>query len=663
MWRRLGTHAPEDSSTTCHSDLKITMEASPQFTKLREAVVSGQAVFITGTGVSVAACGNQEVDGHKVATWMGLLEHGAHYLKARNAATDNVVKILVEQIRSGETDLIINAAGTIEKRLRAKSDGTFRGWLKDTIGQLKIQDTSLPQALHALPAVLATLNYDQLLEEATGCQPVTWNQPDAMQDTLRHASHRRNKVLHLHGHFQDPESVVLGPSSYYRVKSDPHAETILRSFFVERTVVFVGCGATLRDPNFGHLIEWGRAALQDVAPRHVVLCRESETADIYEKLSSAPWLQPLAYGQTHADLVPFLKQRAPTTEEQQARTSQPAPPLSLLDLAAYRQTITQQHGRLKLEDLDATTSDMRPLPVTKLFIELNARECAEYLPRALELPKELQRRLREQGALEGTELDEEALERHRRSYLDQSPRPVLEVVADPEARKLVVLGDPGSGKSLLLQFMALAWAEQTLPASGDAPLPLLIDLRDYARLRYEKVVTGFQDYLQNAQSMRFQFDDPSLEQWLCHQSSRVMFDGLDEVFDPDLRKEVSTAIHRFADVYPKAQIVVTSRVIGFSHQSWRDGGFRLFMLQELDEEQRETFLRRWHQACYDDVARGESKRVLLSKAIAHSPAIAQLSGNPLLLTMMAILNRTQEMPRDRAELYHQCARLLLHQWT
>ena len=30
--------------------------------------------------------------------------------------------------------------------------------------------------------------------------------------------------------------------------------------------------------------------------------------------------------------------------------------------------------------------------------------------------------------------------------------------------------------------------------------------------------------------------------------------------------------------------------------------------------------------------------------------------------MMAILNRTQELPRDRAELYEQCARLLLHQW-
>src|SRR5271157_1947670 len=47
---------------------------------------------------------------------------------------------------------------------------------------------------------------------------------------------------------------------------------------------------------------------------------------------------------------------------------------------------------------------------------------------------------------------------------------------------------------------------------------------------------------------------------------------------------------------------------------------------------------------------------------SRSRAIAELAGNPLLLTMMAILNRNQELPRDRAELYQQAARVLLHQW-
>ncbi|MDE5088179.1 MAG: HEAT repeat domain-containing protein, partial [Trichodesmium sp. St16_bin2-tuft] len=49
-------------------------------------------------------------------------------------------------------------------------------------------------------------------------------------------------------------------------------------------------------------------------------------------------------------------------------------------------------------------------------------------------------------------------------------------------------------------------------------------------------------------------------------------------------------------------------------------------------------------------------------AIKDSSAIKQLSGNPLLLTMMAILNRHQELPRDREELYNQASRILLQQW-
>jgi predicted NACHT family NTPase len=134
------------------------------------------------------------------------------------------------------------------------------------------------------------------------------------------------------------------------------------------------------------------------------------------------------------------------------------------------------------------------------------------------------------------------------------------------------------------------------------------------------------------------------------------------VFDPQLRQEVTTAIHRFADDYPDAQIVVSSRLIGFQHERWRQEGFRPFMLQELDKEQRDLFLQRWHQLAYDDERKGERKRDSLLKAIQQSPAIQQLAGNPLLLTLMAILNRSQELPRDRAELYSQCARLLLHQW-
>ena len=636
------------------------IDPSTRIAKLKAELASGTVVIVVGSGVSVAACGNQEVEGHKVATWKGLLEHGARYLSTLEAATPKVVDLLIDQINSGETDLMIHAAEAIERRMTAKSEGTFRGWLKQTIGQLKIQDSDVLDAVAALPGLLTTLNYDHLLEQQTGQGPITWKQADAVQDILRG---KQRAIIHLHGHFEDPESIVLGVSSYNNVKDNAHASSVLRGFFIQRTVMFIGCGNTVLDPNFSQLIEWGKEALQDVDPRHVLLCRATEEAAFHEKLARAPWLRPLAYGEAHDDLGPFLRRLAPSAKEKAvALANRPAAALSLGELEGYRQAMENKYWRLKLEEVDATSGGQREVRVSGVFIGQNAKECAEFLPRAWELPKELQRRLRELKALEGEELEDEELEKLRGAYISQSPRPILEVVEDPSSRKVVVLGDPGSGKSLLLQALVLRWAERMGPMDGETRLPLLIELRDYARLRHQGEVTGFLEYLSRAESIRWQFEKEGLERWLRHNPSRVMFDGLDEVFDPVLRREVATAIHRFADTYPSAQVLVSSRVIGFQHQSWGDEGFRQYMLQELDDAQIETFLRHWHQAAYEDGLKGERKQAQLTEALAHSPAIHQLAGNPLLLTMMAILNRTQELPRDRSELYNQCARLLLHQW-
>ncbi|MEQ9554059.1 MAG: hypothetical protein RIM23_31115 [Coleofasciculus sp. G3-WIS-01] len=46
----------------------------------------------------------------------------------------------------------------------------------------------------------------------------------------------------------------------------------------------------------------------------------------------------------------------------------------------------------------------------------------------------------------------------------------------------------------------------------------------------------------------------------------LMFDGLDEVFDPGKREDVITDIHRFTNDYPDVRVIVTSRVIGYKPQ-------------------------------------------------------------------------------------------------
>jgi Domain of unknown function (DUF4062) len=173
------------------------------------------------------------------------------------------------------------------------------------------------------------------------------------------------------------------------------------------------------------------------------------------------------------------------------------------DLDAYQRAMRKSYGRLRLEELDPTTHDIRPLTLTGMFIEQSARGCDEYVPRVLELPKELQQRLEQMGELEGAELDEEMLAQNRRAYLDQWPRSILSVVNDPAFSRLVILGDPGSGKSTLLQYLLLQWAGKAVSNLQHDPLPLLVELREYARLRLEDNAVGFLEYLHKGASVRY----------------------------------------------------------------------------------------------------------------------------------------------------------------
>jgi hypothetical protein len=111
-------------------------------------------------------------------------------------------------------------------------------------------------------------------------------------------------------------------------------------------------------------------------------------------------------------------------------------------------------------------------------------------------------------------------------------------------------------------------------------------------------------------------------------------------------------------------MVITSRVhdYGSAIQELSQAGFFHYKLEDLDQAQIKEFLQRWHKATYAPGNDQTFKCERLLTAIARSKAIQQLAANPLLLTLMAILNRAQELPRDRAHLYEKASEVLLHQW-
>jgi len=341
------------------------------------------------------------------------------------------------------------------------------------------------------------------------------------------------------------------------------------------------------------------------------------------------------------------------------------------DAERYRAALLKRFDKLNFEMLDTTGAFYSEVRLWSVFVPQSVRECHQYDPRLLEIPKEHQQRLlkADKNTVGELEVAERHADRLRQEYFSQPLRPVLNV--DDEAlgvtssrtgQKLVILGDPGSGKSSLIRYLALRWARIAEPTVRDTqPAPLVIDLREYGRWQCEGQ-KGFVRFLEEAPVWHKW--PPGLLDRLLGEPGRalLLLDGLDEIFDVQTREAVINDIQRFSSEFAHTPVIVTSRVVGYQPQRLRDAEFRHFMLQDLDANQITAFVDRWHAETFESEEQAAPKRERLKKAIKDSKAIAMLAGNPLLLTMMAILNRNQELPRDRADLYAQASRVLLHQW-
>ncbi|WP_167599264.1 NACHT domain-containing protein [Chlorobaculum sp. 24CR] len=279
------------------------------------------------------------------------------------------------------------------------------------------------------------------------------------------------------------------------------------------------------------------------------------------------------------------------------------------DAELYRADLLKRFVNLNFEMLDTTGANYSNVRLWSVFVPQSVRESHQYNPRLLEIPKEHQQRLLDAGEITAEELEEteRQVERLRQDYFSQPRRPVLDVIDEAprsgspsDARKLVILGDPGSGKSSLIRYLALRWANIAEPALRDTqPVPLVIELGPYGRWPYDGQ-KSFIRYLE--EGLVWHSWPHGLLDRLIGQNGRVvlLLDGLDEIFDVTTREAVINDIQRFNSQFQHLPILVTSRVVGYQPQRLRDAGFRHFMLQDLDADQIAAFIERWHEVTFDD---------------------------------------------------------------
>ncbi|MFC8010532.1 HEAT repeat domain-containing protein [Streptomyces cinereoruber] len=352
------------------------------------------------------------------------------------------------------------------------------------------------------------------------------------------------------------------------------------------------------------------------------------------------------------------------------RQAPPAPPEFEAAHEKYAVRVRQRYGRLDLEVLTPLREqDEHPvLHLRDVFVPQSVRAD----PPPVELPQELLRRLMDPAEAELHDLppgvDRETVDRVRRAYRERPPLPVLDVLTAPEHDRVVLLGHPGSGKSTLARYLALALTSPEPPAALHAlrgSLPLIVELREYAQPAWRE--RTFEDFLAHQYATEdLGFPPETLAALLAGEgpyTALVVFDGLDELFEKDVRDAVARRIAGFAARHRRARIVVTSRGYGYQRAVLDGAGFTDFMLQDLDREQIGAFAEQWFSlACPGDSARARKLIERVTTAVDASTSVGELAGNPLILTILAIIGRRRELPRDRRTVYEHAVDVLVEHW-
>ncbi len=259
---------------------------------------------------------------------------------------------------------------------------------------------------------------------------------------------------------------------------------------------------------------------------------------------------------------------------------------------------------------------------------------------------------------------------------------------------LVVLGDPGSGKSTLVRYLLTRLGRTSAHqpcAVGADWLPIFFPVAAFADARSRP---GHADlaplaYLRDYYAGLSQPDyGPLFLRALEHGQALLLLDGLDEVRTD--RGGIVRTLEAFVREWDAQgnRFLATSRSVGYADAPLDPQLFTTVVIESLDEGQISDFIWRWslayealaeaaspvgddlyYELVRDAVAaelavRVEQRTRSLRAVVLADTNVATLARNPLLLTILALIhNQGARLPDRRVDLYRLCVEALAETWN
>jgi hypothetical protein len=261
-------------------------------------------------------------------------------------------------------------------------------------------------------------------------------------------------------------------------------------------------------------------------------------------------------------------------------------------------------------------------------------------------------------------------EQQRHELADIFPN-LQQVVKDAKTKvpRLVVLGEPGSGKSSLVQYLAWECYENRHEPSGAHTgkrlrlvseqgarlVPARVSLREWEAWATKSAdpEDSLPEYLADRyKGVDHPPTDKQWENWLKRGEVLLLLDGLDEI---DGKRPFIAALTRALTTFAQCPTILTCRTVSYEQHETLCPDFTVFTLAGLSDQQRDKYI--------DDYPAGErfDGKALIAQ-LNRAPQMRALAANPLLLSIICFVvddPRGVSLPLRRSELYNKATEKLL----